>query len=74
MYCTSDETTCSYFLQGSASILSYCLFEKQIPNGEINKVLSTEMNVLRRSAENQGWKEQKNEHTKEIIGVKGRTS
>ena len=30
----------------------------QIPTGEINKILSTEMDVLRKQ-ENQGWKELK---------------
>jgi hypothetical protein len=29
----------------------------QIPTREMNKLLSTEMDVLRRSAKNQGWKE-----------------
>jgi len=44
----------------------------EIPNRETNKILSTEMDVLRKSEENQEWKELKNEYIKEIIGVKGK--
>ena len=39
------------------SILMYGAEVWQIPTREINKILSTEMDVLRRSAEKQGWKE-----------------
>jgi len=41
------------------SILVYGAEVWQIPTREINKILSTEMDVLRRSAKNKGWKEQK---------------
>ena len=41
------------------SILVYGAEILQIRTREINKILSTEMDVLRRSAENQAWKEQK---------------
>jgi hypothetical protein len=44
----------------------------QIPNREINKILSTEMNVLRRSARKTGMERIKNKHIKEIMGVKGK--
>jgi len=54
------------------SILVYGAEVWQIPTREINKSLSTEMDVLGRSA----WKSRKgrikNEHTKEITGVKGK--
>jgi len=42
----------------------------QIPTREINKILSTEMNVLRRSARKSRIQKIKNEHIKEIMGVK----
>jgi len=42
----------------------------QIPTREINKILSTEMNVLRRSARKSRMERIKNEHIKEITGVK----
>jgi len=42
----------------------------QIPNREINKTLSTEMYVLRRSARKSRMERIKNEHIKEIMGVK----
>jgi hypothetical protein len=42
----------------------------QIPTREINKILSTEMDVLRRSARKSRMERIKNEHIKEIIGVK----
>jgi len=42
----------------------------QIPTREINKILSTEMDVLRRSARKSRIERIKNEHTKEIMGVK----
>ena len=41
----------------------------QIPTGEINKILSTEMDVLR-SARKSRMERIKNEHIKEIMGVK----
>ena len=45
----------------------------QIPTREINKILSTEMDVLRRSARKKARMERiKNEHIKEIMGVKGK--
>jgi len=47
----------------------------QIPAREINKILSTEMYVLGRSARKSRMERTKNEHIKEIMGVKGsRTS
>jgi hypothetical protein len=42
----------------------------QIPTREINKILATEMDVLRRSARKSRLKIIKNEHIKEIMGVK----
>ena len=44
----------------------------QIPIREINKILSTEMDVLRRSARKSRMERIKNEHIKEIMGVKGK--
>ena len=43
----------------------------QIPTKEINKILSTEIDVLRRSARKSRMERIKNEYIKEIIGVKG---
>jgi len=37
---------------------------------KVNKILSTEMDVLRRSARKSRMERIKNEHTKEIMGVK----
>ena len=42
----------------------------QIPTREINEILSTEMDVLRRSARKSRMERIKNEHIKEIMGVK----
>ena len=42
----------------------------QIPTREINKILSTEMDVLRRSARKSSIERIKNEHIKEIMGLK----
>ena len=42
----------------------------QIPTREINKILSREMDVLRRSARKPRIERIKNEHVKEILGVK----
>ena len=44
----------------------------QIYNREINKILSTEMDVLRRSARKSRMERVKNEDIKEIMGVKGK--
>jgi len=44
----------------------------QIPTREINKILSTEMDVLRRSARKSRMERIKNEHIKEIMEVKGK--
>ena len=44
----------------------------QIPTKEINKILSTEMDVLRRSARKSRMERIKNEYIKEIMGVKGK--
>jgi hypothetical protein len=41
-----------------------------MPTREINKMLSTEMDVLRRSARKSRMVGIKNEHIKEIMGVK----
>jgi len=45
----------------------------QNPTRETNKILSTEMDVLRRSARKSLMERIKNEHIKEIMGVKGKT-
>jgi hypothetical protein len=42
----------------------------QIPTREINKILSTEMDVLRRSGRKSRLERMKNEYIKEIMGVK----
>jgi len=42
----------------------------QIPTREIIKILSTEMYVLRRSARKSRMERIKNEHIKEIMGLK----
>ena len=44
----------------------------QIPTREINKILSTEIDVLRRSARKSRMERIKNEHIKEIMRVKGK--
>jgi hypothetical protein len=44
----------------------------QIPTREINKILYTEMDVLRRSARKSRMERTKNECIKEIMGVKGK--
>jgi len=44
----------------------------QIPTREINKILSTVMDVLRRSARKSRLERIKNEHIKEIMGLKGK--
>ena len=54
------------------SILVYGAEVWQIPTREINKMLSTEMDVLRRSARKSRMERRKNEHIKEIMGVKGK--
>ena len=51
------------------SILMYGAEVWQIPTREINKILPTEMDVLRRSAR-KSIERIKNEHIKEIMGVK----
>ena len=52
------------------SILMYGAEVWQIPTREINNILSTEMDVLRRSARKSRIERIKNEHIKEIMGVK----
>ena len=52
------------------SILVYGAEVWQIPTRETNKILSTEMDVLRRSAKTSRMERTKNESIKEIIGVK----
>ena len=54
------------------SILVYGAEVWQIPTREINKTLSTEMDVLRRSARKSRTERIKNEHIKETMGVKGK--
>jgi len=44
----------------------------QIPTREINIILSTETNVLRRSAIKSRMERIKNKHVMEIMGVKGK--
>jgi hypothetical protein len=44
----------------------------QIPTREVNKILSTEMDVLRRSARKTRLERIKNENIKEIMGVKAK--
>jgi hypothetical protein len=44
----------------------------QIPTIEKNKILSTEMDVLRKSARKSRMERIKNEHINEIMGVKGK--
>jgi hypothetical protein len=55
------------------SILVYGAEVWQISTREINNVLSTEMDVLRRSARKSRMERIKNEDIKETMGVKGRT-
>ena len=52
------------------SILIYGAEVWQIPTREINKILSTEMDVLRRSARKSRIERIKNEYIKETMGVK----
>jgi len=54
------------------SVLVYGAEVWQIPIREINKILSTEMDVLRRSAKKSRMERIKNESIKEIMGVKGK--
>jgi len=51
------------------TILVYSAEVWQIPTREINKFLSTEMEVLRRSARKSRMERTKNERIKEIMGV-----
>jgi hypothetical protein len=51
------------------SILMYGAEVWQIPTREVNNILCTEMDVLKRSARKSRM-ERKNEHIKEIMGVK----
>jgi len=44
----------------------------QNPTREINKILSTEMDVLRRSVRKSRMERIKNEHVKEIMGMNGK--
>jgi hypothetical protein len=55
------------------SILMYDAEVSQILTRETNKMLSPEMDVLRRSARKSKMERIKNEHIKEKIGVKGKT-
>ena len=49
----------------------YCAEVWQIPNRGINEILSTEMNVLNKSARKSTMEGNKNEHMKEIMVAKG---
>jgi hypothetical protein len=53
------------------SILVYGAEVWQIPTREMNKVLSKEMDVLKRSARKPRIERIKSEHIKEIMGVRG---
>src|SRR5215510_10858815 len=53
-------------------ILMYGVEVWQIPTRQINKILATEMDVLRRSARKSSMEKIKNERIKEIMGVKGK--
>ena len=65
------DTICLHFhFSVSRPILMYGAEVWQIPTREINKILSTEMDVLRRSARKSRLERIKNEHIKEIMGVK----
>jgi len=57
-------------LKYSVPICTYGAEVWQISNREINKILSTEMDVLRRSARESRMERVKNEDIKEIMGVK----
>jgi hypothetical protein len=52
--------------------LKYGAEEWQIATRQINKILSTEMDVLRRSARKSRMERIENEHIREIMGVKGK--
>jgi hypothetical protein len=54
------------------SILTYGAGVWQIPTREMNKIISTEMDVLRRAARKSRMERIKNENIKEIMGVKGK--
>ena len=44
----------------------------QIATREMNKIVSTEMDVLRKSGRKSRRERSRNEHIKEIVGVKGK--
>jgi len=54
------------------NVLVYGAEVWQIPTREINKILSTEMDVLRRSARKSKMERIENEYIKEIMGVRGK--
>ena len=54
------------------SILMYGVEVWQIPTRQINKILATEMDVLRRAARKSRMEKLKNGRVKEIMGVKGK--
>jgi hypothetical protein len=54
------------------NILVYGAEVWKIPTRETNKILSTEIDVLRGSARKSRLERIKNEHIKEIMGVKGK--
>ena len=62
----------SIFRKLIQSTLIYGAEVWQIPTREIKKILSTEMDVLRRSARKLRIERIKYEHIKEIMGVKGK--
>jgi hypothetical protein len=54
------------------SILTYGAEVWKTPTTEMNKIISTEMDVLRRAARKSRMERIKNEHIKEIMGVTGK--
>jgi hypothetical protein len=56
--------------KGPCIVIYFCSKTNQIPTREINKISSTEMDVLRRSARKSRLERIKNVHIKEIMGVK----
>jgi len=61
--CTSSRNICKLY---------YGAAVWQIPTREINKILSTEIDVIRRSARKSRKERIKYEHAKEMLGVKGK--
>ena len=68
----TKDRTLHIYLTIIQSILDYGAEVRPSPTTEINRILSTELNVLRRSAGKSRMERIKNEHIKEIMGVKGK--